>query len=189
MRINVKWAATQNELIMKISMRLLFTTSLILALFWSCGKFKVKKNCCKITMTINPSYYNSDSVGVYVPNAFTPNADGINDNFGPKLWGINSIEFKIYKGKNNLVFQTTKIYEWWNGEYKGKPKTGIFRYEMQLITKHGESLSVEGEFCSLLDPYTDGTNLQHCTDCQYGDMANPMLGFIYETAERLENCD
>ena len=174
---------------MKMTMRILFAISLTLTLLWSCGKKKVKKNCCKITMAITPSTYNTDSVGVYVPNAFTPNDDEINDNFGPQLIGINSIDFKIYKGKNKLVFQTTNLTEWWNGDYDGKTKTGLFRYEIQLTTKHGESLSVEGEFCSLLDQYTDGAGLTHCTDCQYGDMADPLLGFIYESAERLEICN
>jgi len=163
--------------------------SLTLLLFWSCEKKKVKKNCCKITIAISPSSYNTDSVRVFVPNAFTPNGDGVNDNFGAQFMGINSVDFKIYKGKSKLVFQTTSLTEWWNGDYQGKTKTGMFRYEMQLTTKHGQSLSVAGEFCSLLDSFTDGSRLVHCMDCQYGDMADPLLGFIYDTFEPTDNCD
>lgn len=57
----------------------------------------------------------------YLPNAFTPNGDGLNDIFRPIPSGMKSTEyFRIYNRAGQLVFQTNKWLEGWDGKYKGR---------------------------------------------------------------------
>lgn len=55
---------------------------------------------------------------VYVPNAFTPNGDGINDLFAPVMRNYNEDEysFTIINRQGEIVFQTSDTELKWNGE-------------------------------------------------------------------------
>lgn len=77
---------------------------------------------CSATDTINVSVYKV-TPGLYVPNAFTPNGDGINDVFRPILIGMKSLKyFKIYNRRGQLVFSTTQQNVGWDGKFKGSPQ-------------------------------------------------------------------
>ena len=58
---------------------------------------------------------------LYVPNAFTPNGDGINDYFGPKGIGIDLDDFEmyIYDRWGKLIFMTKDINILWDGKVMG----------------------------------------------------------------------
>jgi len=57
------------------------------------------------------------------PTAFTPNGDGINDEFRPRTTGIIKLNyFKIFNRYGKEVFLTGDIYKRWNGAAKGKPE-------------------------------------------------------------------
>lgn len=54
--------------------------------------------------------------GLYIPNAFSPNGDGINDVFRPLILGdIQSFNFQIFNRWGQLVFQTNKPGAGWDG--------------------------------------------------------------------------
>jgi gliding motility-associated-like protein len=56
----------------------------------------------------------------YVPNAFTPNGDGLNDIFRPINVGIPTItEFCIYSRYGEKIFETSNLKKGWDGNYKG----------------------------------------------------------------------
>ncbi len=56
-----------------------------------------------------------------LPDAFTPNGDGINDKVFVKGWGIESLQsFSIYNRWGEQIFQTNSIDEGWDGTYKGE---------------------------------------------------------------------
>ena len=58
---------------------------------------------------------------IYVPTAFTPNADGLNDILTPIPVGIEIFSyFKLYNRYGELVFSTTEVGKGWNGTFKGK---------------------------------------------------------------------
>lgn len=69
---------------------------------------------------------------VYIPNAFTPNGDGLNDGFGVKAEGIQEFLMEIYNRWGELIFSTTDINELWDGTYKGKKldNTEVFVYKV-----------------------------------------------------------
>jgi gliding motility-associated-like protein len=63
--------------------------------------------------------------GFFMPNAFTPNNDGINDIIKPILLGnVRQYQFNIYNRWGQLVFQTTDLSKGWNGTFKGLNQDG-----------------------------------------------------------------
>lgn len=75
---------------------------------------------CTATDTIDVVVYKIDP-GLYVPNAFTPNGDGINDVFRPILIGMKSLNyFKVYNRGGQLIFSTNVQNKGWDGTFKGK---------------------------------------------------------------------
>ncbi|TMI93172.1 MAG: T9SS type B sorting domain-containing protein [Bacteroidetes bacterium] len=61
---------------------------------------------------------------IFVPTAFTPNDDGVNDLFRPIGVGIKSIEyFRVYNRWGQLVFNTTVNEQGWDGKIGGKPQS------------------------------------------------------------------
>jgi gliding motility-associated-like protein len=68
-----------------------------------------------------------DAINVYylefaVPNAFTPNGDGINDKFKPVMpqVGIREFSMVIFNRKGTKVFETNKKEDGWDGTFNGK---------------------------------------------------------------------
>ena len=66
-----------------------------------------------------------NSLDVYIPNAFTPNGDGLNDSFrvvvnGPEL---DLYEFMVLDRNGKEVFYTTNQDENWDGTIKGSSFT------------------------------------------------------------------
>lgn len=58
--------------------------------------------------------------GVYVPSGFTPNNDGKNDIFCPKVFGnVIHYRFEVYNRNGELVFRSTDPSKGWNGIFKG----------------------------------------------------------------------
>jgi gliding motility-associated-like protein len=77
------------------------------------------------TLTINPV-----PPSIVVPNAFTPNGDGIND-----FWNIKSLTdypqclVSVYSRTGSLVFQSRGYAKPWDGTYDGSPvPTGAYYY-------------------------------------------------------------
>ena len=54
-----------------------------------------------------------------VPNAFTPNGDGINDKVFVRGFGITKMMWRIYNRWGEEVFQTNDRFQGWDGTYKG----------------------------------------------------------------------
>lgn len=60
-------------------------------------------------------------VSIYIPNAFTPNGDGINDTFSVKGEGIRNFHLYIYNRWGEKIFETTNPRQQWDGIYEGQP--------------------------------------------------------------------
>ncbi len=79
-------------------------------------------NGCKGTDSVNFIVYKVDP-DMYVPTAFTPDNDGLNDDIKPILLGMKSLNyFKVYNRFGQLVFSTTEIGKGWDGVFNGKPQ-------------------------------------------------------------------
>lgn len=57
----------------------------------------------------------------YIPNAFTPDNDGLNDVFIPIMTNVSQDDYllQIFDRWGNLIFETTSIYQAWDGRANG----------------------------------------------------------------------
>jgi gliding motility-associated-like protein len=66
-----------------------------------------------ITVIVEPDF------AFFIPNAFTPDGDGINDGFYGKGYGIKKYELWIFDRWGNMIFTTNDINEAWDGSVQG----------------------------------------------------------------------
>jgi gliding motility-associated-like protein len=81
-----------------------------------------------------------------MPNAFSPNNDGTNDEFCiPPNVCISTFELKIYDRWGEKVFETTSMTECWDGTYKGEPvNKGLFVYYFDAVLTTGDEFHRQG---------------------------------------------
>ncbi len=90
---------------------------------------------------------------IWMPTAFSPNSDGLNDTYYPLTRGIKEIKkFMIYNRFGELVFQRDNFQPndqslGWNGQFKGSVQpTGGFIYAVEAICDLGVVISKKGNF-------------------------------------------
>jgi FOG: PKD repeat len=83
---------------------------------------------------------------VFVPSAFTPNDDGLNDQFRPIAVGISKIEyFRVFNRWGELVFSTTVNGKGWDGKIAGKPQgSGTFVWVVRGLDYLGKQFFAKG---------------------------------------------
>lgn len=76
---------------------------------------------------------------IWIPNAFTPDGDNINDYFTIKGYGIIQLETLIFDRWGEIVFNSIELEPKWNGTYKGKlVKTDVYVYKVKARDVFGE---------------------------------------------------
>ena len=79
------------------------------------------------------------NIEIFVPNAFTPNGDGVNDNLKPVFFGIKQLNyFRVFNRWGQLFYQTQTLKQGWNGTFKNA------KQEMQTVIWVLEALGVDG---------------------------------------------
>jgi len=69
-----------------------------------------------------------------IPNAFTPNADGVNDTFDVGIGIFTNFNIFIYNKWGELVYQGTDPTNGWNGNYKGgEAPQGTYVYKISYL--------------------------------------------------------
>jgi gliding motility-associated-like protein len=75
---------------------------------------------------------------VFIPNAFSPNGDGLNDVFQPSMRGVTASDLKIFNRWGELIFQSTDN-TGWDGTYKGKPvNEGVYAFSLRVVNAFGQ---------------------------------------------------
>lgn len=72
---------------------------------------------------------------IYIPNAFTPNGDNLNDGFGAKGVGIESFQMWIYDRWGHIIFESSDINDYWKGNAKGSSEPiedGVYVWKAQV---------------------------------------------------------
>jgi gliding motility-associated-like protein len=96
-----------------------------------------------------------DSIAVYIyktmpdlhiPNAFTPNSDGLNEIFKPSLAGIKQLNyFRIFDRSGQLLYETSQAGKGWDGTYKGmKQPAGTYVFVVRAVDYLGKILEKKG---------------------------------------------
>jgi gliding motility-associated-like protein len=84
---------------------------------------------------------------VYVPDAFTPNGDGVNDFFEIKGDPTSEIQVLVYDRWGTPVFQNSINVRHWNGTVNGYPApTGPYFYRISVTDKIGRNFVKRGTF-------------------------------------------
>lgn len=112
---------------------------------------------CGICMELDDPNFNQ-SCGIeeeiFFPNVFTPNSDGINDEFiisksSDLPAKIN--RYQIFSRWGELVFESRNFEfssesDWWNGEFRKEPMNpGVFAYYIEIEFRNGKVLQYKGD--------------------------------------------
>ncbi len=83
---------------------------------------------------------------VFVPTAFTPNGDGLNDVIRPIAVGVQEIKyFRVFNRWGQMVFQTTTNEHGWDGRIKGTLQgTNVFVWMVGATDYLGNPIFLKG---------------------------------------------
>jgi len=85
-------------------------------------------------------------INYFIPSAFTPNGDGINDIF--KVYGasLKSAHLMVYDRSGEMVFESQNVGDSWDGTFHGqKLNLGVFVYYAEITTLKDEVVILKGD--------------------------------------------
>lgn len=89
-----------------------------------------------------------DDYELFVPNAFSPNGDGVNEVFLPIMTGVvaDSYRLWIFDRWGNLTFHTTNLYKGWDGTKRGDVvQEDVYVWKIELKTTTGLKKTAHGQ--------------------------------------------
>jgi gliding motility-associated-like protein len=88
-----------------------------------------------------------DQSALFVPSAFTPNADGLNDFLAPIAIGYRQFNFfRVFNRWGEMVFSTSNIGSGWDGSWKGKPADmGTYFWVLSSVNRFGAEEMQKGD--------------------------------------------
>lgn len=107
---------------------------------------------CKDTASVNVKVLTPECAApyVFIPRAFSPNSDGINDKIYVRGEYLKSVEFAIYNRWGEQVFYTTSMEEGWDGTHKGSAVCpDVYGYYVKGVCKKGETFFAKGNITVL----------------------------------------
>jgi gliding motility-associated-like protein len=98
---------------------------------------------CMVTDTV---FVKALDANVFVPTAFTPNRDGLNDKLMPVCFSIQRLSyFTIFNRWGEVVFTTNAIGKGWDGIAKGSPADpGTYVWMLEAIGLDGQVFRQKG---------------------------------------------
>jgi gliding motility-associated-like protein len=104
-------------------------------------------NGCKDTIV--KAVFVGEDYGVYVPDAFSPNGDGINDVFTAKGFGITKFEMNIFDRWGEKLYTTNDIEKGWDGKYAVRGgeevKQDVYVWKIKLTDTFGKGHEMSGK--------------------------------------------
>ncbi len=116
-----------------------------------------KPGTYRVSLAVADSLGCSDSVTVdielrmdyyvYIPTAFTPNGDIVNDRIKVEALGIEGLQWDIFNRWGLKVFSTSDLAESWDGTYGGQPvPEGVYSYKLLIYLPFGNIAEEHGTF-------------------------------------------
>jgi len=105
------------------------------------------KGPCSAKTTVKVVTYEfvCGDVYVYVPNAFSPNGNNVNDMMYVRGLNLMQIDFKIFDRWGELVFETNDQSVGWDGTFKGeKLDPDVYVYHLKVICFDGQENLIKG---------------------------------------------
>lgn len=110
-----------------------FPIAMVVTNKWGCADTSIK------TIFVEPDF------SIYVPNAFTPNGDELNDTFIPVLNSVKIYNLKVYDRWGALLFQSIEPATGWPGTFNGENCKGdVYIWKIELSTLSGEMKKLNG---------------------------------------------
>ena len=82
---------------------------------------------------------------IFVPNVFSPDGNGENDELFVRGKGIDFFNFYLYNRWGQLIFETSSLDVGWDGSFGGKPvNAGVFVYVLKGKFANGEEIDLKG---------------------------------------------
>ena len=101
-------------------------------------------------VTVNVLEFVCGDIYVFVPNAFRPNGDGVNDLVYVRGQNISEIQFKIFDRWGEMVFETNDQSIGWDGTFRGKPlDPDVYVYHLQVLCVDGQENLIKGNITLL----------------------------------------
>lgn len=124
-------------------MRCIFPFFLAAVIFFTgCSKTAERPVHCDNLVT--DTLGTGDSAKLFVPTAFSPNNDGLNDVFRPVAFNVTAIDVKIYDNNNNIVFNTHTLGTNWNLAATGNIYKKYY-YRIQATTTSNHQIGMCGD--------------------------------------------
>ena len=83
---------------------------------------------------------------LHIPNAFSPNNDGINDHFNSYYRGFDDIEITVFNRYGVAIWWSDAMTKAWDGTVKGKPAPlGLYYYKVKGTNNFGEEINRVGQ--------------------------------------------
>lgn len=87
----------------------------------------------------------TDSSTLFIPNTFTPNNDGLNEEFKVQAQNIKEFKGMIYNRWGQLLYEWEDTSEGWDGKYKGNNvPEGIYIYAIKATGNDGKEYNKRG---------------------------------------------
>ncbi len=104
---------------------------------------------CTKKDSINITVQGCENCRLFIPTAFTPNGDGLNDVFEAtpqcKYIGLSNFDFRVYNRWGQLVFRSNDIHQGWNGMYKNQEvPPGVYIYVVNYSLLQNEPVQQRG---------------------------------------------
>lgn len=118
--------------------------------FGKAGVFEVKLTGFDLygcsTVEKNTVQVNTPTELVVIPNAFSPNGDGLNDTFIPKLRAISSFQMEVFNTWGEKLYTTSSMEtNGWDGTYRGQlAPAGNYLYNISYTTMDGQLINRTG---------------------------------------------
>jgi gliding motility-associated-like protein len=96
------------------------------------------------SITKSPILIDPDGA-IFVPTAFSPNGDGLNDDFLLKGEGIVTYQLSIFNRWGEQVYISRSINDSWDGNFQGQPSPeGVYIWKLEARINSGTKVTRGG---------------------------------------------
>jgi gliding motility-associated-like protein len=88
----------------------------------------------------------SCGINIYIPSAFSPNGDGLNEMFSVEGYGFDKFHMSIFNRWGNEIFNTKNPEQGWDGSYQNTPQpAAVYTYRIWVEQQGYDSKTFIGK--------------------------------------------